>query len=124
MSKEILSACWILRLREPAVLSPQPDSVAAQAGIQRGDKVISLNGETVSYDNFIGLIQKYKENPIKIVVVRNNQPQNITLQPKINEDGKALIGTNVQQSKFRQRSRLGFGKLPRLPLIQIWKLFV
>ncbi|CAN5185370.1 RIP metalloprotease RseP [soil metagenome] len=80
---------------EPAVLSPQPDSIAEQAGVKRGDKVISINGETVSYDNFIGLIQKYKENPIKMVIVRNNQPQEITLQPKIGEDGKALIGTQV-----------------------------
>ena len=80
---------------EPAVLSPQPGSVAEQAGIKRGDKVISINGETVSYGNFIDLIQKYKENPIKMVVVRNNQPQEITLQAKIGEDGKALIGTGL-----------------------------
>ena len=85
---------------QPAILSPQPDSVAAKAGIQRGDKVISLNGETVSYDNFIGLIQKYKENPIKFVVVRNNQPQEIVLQPQINEGGKAVIGAQVSSQSL------------------------
>ncbi len=89
---------------QPAILSPLPDSVAAQAGIQRGDKVISLNGETVSYDSFTGLIQKYKENPIKMVVIRNNQPQEITLQPKINEDGKALIGANVSNQSLDRES--------------------
>ncbi len=81
---------------EPAVLNPQPDSIAEQAGIKRGDKAISINGETIgNIENFKELIQKYKENPIKMVVVRNNQPLEITLQAKIGEDGKALIGTGL-----------------------------
>ena len=81
---------------EPAVLNPQPDSIAEKAGIKRGDKAISINGETIgNIENFKELIQKYKENPIKMVVVRNNQPLEITLQAKIGEDGKALIGTGL-----------------------------
>ncbi|MDQ3088746.1 MAG: RIP metalloprotease RseP [Acidobacteriota bacterium] len=91
---------------EPVILSPTPDLPAAQAGFQRGDKAISVNGETVgSVTNFQELIQKHKENPIKVVVVRNNETKEITVQPKIGEDGKALLGTALSnQSSDREKA--------------------
>ena len=90
------------------ILAPQPDSPASQAGLQRGDKAISINGETVgSVDNFKELIQKHKENPINLVVVRNNETKQITLQAKIGEDGKALIGTGLSnQSLDREKASI------------------
>ena len=93
---------------EPVILAPQPDSPASQAGLQRGDKAISINGETVgSVDNFKELIQKHKENPINLVVVRNNETKQITLQAKIGEDGKALIGTGLSnQSLDREKASI------------------
>lgn len=93
---------------EPVILVPQPDSIAAQAGLQRGDKAISINGETVgSVDNFKELIQKHKETPINLVIVRNNETKPITLQAKIGEDGKALIGTGLSnQSLDREKASI------------------
>jgi regulator of sigma E protease len=91
---------------EPVILSPTPDLPAAQAGLQRGDKAISVNGETVgSVTNFQELIQKHKENPIKVVVVRNNETKEIVVQPKIGEDGRALLGTALSnQSLDREKA--------------------
>lgn len=86
---------------EPVIVSPMPDSPAEKAGIQKGDKAISINGETVgSIENFKDLIQKYKENPLNLVVVRNNEPKEITLQAKIGEDGKALIGAGLSSQSL------------------------
>lgn len=91
---------------EPVILSPTPDLPAAQAGLQRGDKAISVNGETVgSVTNFQELVQKHKENPIKVVIVRNNETKEITVQPKIGEDGRALLGTALSnQSLDREKA--------------------
>ncbi len=90
---------------ELVILSPMPDSPAQKAGIQKGDKAISVNGETVgSVSSFQELIQKHKENPINLVVVRNNETKEIVLQAKIGEDGKALIGTGLSnQSLDREK---------------------
>jgi len=93
---------------EPVILSPTPDLPAAQAGLQRGDKAISVNGETVgSVTNFQELVQKHKENPIKVVVVRNNETKEIIVQPKIGEDGRALLGTALSnQSLDREKATI------------------
>ncbi len=86
---------------EPVIISPLPDSAAQQAGLQKGDKAISINGETVgSIEGFKELVQKYKENPLKVVVVRNKQTQEIALQAKVGEDGKALIGANLSNQSL------------------------
>ena len=86
---------------EPVIISPVPDSAAAQAGLQRGDKAISINGETVnSVEGFKQLVQKYKENPLKIGIVRNNQAQDVNVQAKIGENGVALIGANLSNQSL------------------------
>ncbi|MGI8639725.1 MAG: RIP metalloprotease RseP [Pyrinomonadaceae bacterium] len=86
---------------EPVIVIPSSDSPAEKAGIQKGDKAISINGETVSsVSNFQDLIQKYKQNPINLVVVRNNEPKEIALQAKIGEDGKAVIGASLSNKSL------------------------
>lgn len=86
---------------EIVTMSPVPDSPAAQAGIQRGDKAISINGETVNgIEHFKTLIQQNKEKPINIKVVRNNEPKEVTLNAKIAEDGKAIVGANLSNQSL------------------------
>ncbi|MGI8495736.1 MAG: RIP metalloprotease RseP [Pyrinomonadaceae bacterium] len=95
---------------ELVILSPVSGSPAEQAGIQRGDKAVSINGETIrGLDNFKELIQKYKENPIRLVVIRKNQPLEISLQTKINDDGKAIIGANLTNQSL-DKVKASFGQ--------------
>lgn len=78
------------------IQSPQPDSPATNAGLQRGDRIISVNGTTVvSRENFINLIQENKNAPLQIVVLRNGQLQTFTVTPQIQESGRAIIGANI-----------------------------
>ncbi len=94
---------------EMVVLTPQPDSPAALAGIQKGDKAISINGTTVSStDSFRELVQANKDAPIKLAVVRNNEVKELTVQAKIGEDGRAIIGTAISnQSLDKEKATIG-----------------
>jgi regulator of sigma E protease len=91
------------------VLSPVSGSPAEQAGVQKGDKAISINGATVnSVNNFMELIQKNKDNPIKLTVVRNNEQKEIELRTKISEAGTAIIGANLSnQSPDKEKASIG-----------------
>jgi regulator of sigma E protease len=84
---------------EPAeivtIRSPQPGSPAEQAGLLRGDRIISVNGQQVrSVENFRSLVQESKGAPLQLVVVRNGQSQTFTLTPK-EENGRLLIGAQI-----------------------------
>ncbi|MDQ3131012.1 MAG: RIP metalloprotease RseP [Acidobacteriota bacterium] len=94
---------------EMVVMNPQPDSPALQAGIQKGDKAISINGTTVSsMDSFKELVQANKDNPIRMSIVRNNEVKEVVIQAKIGEDGKAAVGAVISsQSLDREKASVG-----------------
>ena len=81
---------------EQVILSPQADSPAAQAGIQRGDRVVSLNGTPVrGSKQFTALVQENKNAPLQITVLRNGQQQTIPVTAKIQDSGNAIIGVGI-----------------------------
>jgi regulator of sigma E protease len=81
---------------ELVVLSPQPDSPALQAGIQRGDRVLSLNGVPVrGSKQFVALVQENKNAPLQVTVLRNGQQQTIPVTAKIQDSGNAIIGAGI-----------------------------
>jgi len=94
---------------EMVVMIPQPDSPAALAGIQKGDKAIAINGATVSStDNFRELVQANKDNPMRMSIVRNNEVKEITVQAKVGEDGRAIIGAQISnQSLDKEKASVG-----------------
>lgn len=78
------------------IQSPQPDSPAQKAGLMSGDRIVSINGTTVrGVENFKGLVQENKNNPLQIAVLRNGQSQNFTVTPTIQPSGNAIIGANI-----------------------------
>jgi regulator of sigma E protease len=87
----------------------QAGSPAEAAGVQRGDKVIAINGSTVTgIDSFRALVQQNKEAPLRMTVVRNNAPQDVMVQAKIGEDGKAIVGANLSsQSLDKEKASIG-----------------
>ncbi len=91
---------------ELVVLSPQPGSPAETAGVQNGDKAISINGETVTdRDRFRQIIQESKGEPVTLTVIRNNQPTDIRLNAKDNGKGQYLIGAGISnQSQDKEKA--------------------
>jgi len=91
---------------ELVVLSPQPGSLAEAAGIQKGDKALSINGITVTgIKSFIDVVQETKGEPIKLTVIRNNQPTDVTVQAKDDGSGQYRIGAGISnQSQDKEKA--------------------
>ncbi len=63
-----------------------PNSPASEAGLQTGDYIKSVNGEsTVFFSEFQEVMRKYAGKPVNIVVERNDKE--VELQTTANEDG-------------------------------------
>jgi len=93
---------------EPVVVDlVQEGMPAAEAGLQKGDLIISFNGAPVR--NRLDARQKIVENganPIKLTVNRNGEAKEITTNAKI-EDGKPpIIGVNFS-NQFASREEVG-----------------
>ncbi len=86
---------------ELVVLSPQADSQAEAAGVQKGDKALSINGVTVTgVKSFRDTIQETKGEPVRLTVIRNNQPTDLTIQAKDDGKGVYLIGAGISNQSL------------------------
>jgi regulator of sigma E protease len=91
------------------VLSPNPGTPAEAAGIQRGDKAIAINGNTITgIQGFQDAIQASQGEPVRLTVVRNNEPKEVNLQAKDDGSGKFRIGAGISsQSLDKEKATVG-----------------
>lgn len=67
----------------PVIGEVLPESVAAAAGLQGGDKVLSVDGFGVrGFEDFQRLVATSPERPVTIVIERNAVPQTIVVVPE------------------------------------------
>ena len=90
-------------------VSPASDSTpAAKAGIQSGDKIISINGNNVrNVANFQSMVQGGKEAPLQMVVERAGERKTLEVTPEVNDKGQALVGVQVSGKSSRVREPAG-----------------
>ena len=70
-----------------------PDSPASEAGLQVGDQIISVAGQTVhSAELVTQLINDHKGTPITLALKRDGRPMNITATARMLPDGKERLG--------------------------------
>ena len=70
-----------------------PDSPASEAGLQIGDQIISVAGQTVhSAELVTQLINDHKGTPITLALKRDGRPMNITATARMLPDGKERLG--------------------------------
>lgn len=68
------------------------DSPASEAGIQVGDKVVSINGADVeSWNDLTEEVGKSEKN-LTIVLERNGEKQVVQATPEKNEEGRYVVG--------------------------------
>ena len=78
----------------PVINQLTEDSAAAEAGLQAGDKIISVDGEKVYMAGEVTLISQFAEgSPMDIVYERNGETHETTLIPKYSEEaGRYYMG--------------------------------
>ncbi|SFV91064.1 Membrane-associated zinc metalloprotease [hydrothermal vent metagenome] len=82
------------------------DTPALHASLQKGDKVVQINGHDIRYWEEIGKAINETTGKINMVIDRNGTTQNLTLTPKLIED-KNLFGETIK------RRIIGISPLPK-----------
>jgi len=86
-----------------------PGDPAQQAGLQTGDQVLAVDGESIAqWQDFVAKVQDSPSEPIELTVLRGEQTLQITLIPKarevMGESGqkaiKGFAGARVQMPEF------------------------
>ncbi|HVJ40347.1 MAG TPA: RIP metalloprotease RseP, partial [Dongiaceae bacterium] len=103
-------------LQSPEIGKVLPDSAAAAAGLQPGDKIVSLNGSSIeSFDEIRNYVVLHLDLPLVLGVQRGANTLSINLTPRIVED------TNIFGSQRVGRigiASIGDGKIIKLSLPQ------
>jgi regulator of sigma E protease len=75
------------------------------AGIQKGDRIVSFNGQSIPYfDQFTAMAQKHKGQSVVLGIERNGQMQNLNVE--ISAQGTIGVGTksdglfNIEREKY------------------------
>lgn len=93
------------------VRSVDDASPAMAAGMEAGDHVISVNGENVTnVGNFMTLVQKNKDAPLKITVERNGERKTLEATAVMQETGQARIGIGLRGVPSKVREPAGVGE--------------
>ena len=77
-------------------------SPAAKAGLKRGDRVVSINGEDVkNWEHMASIIKKNSNSKINMVIDRNGKTMNFSLVPEINpQTGEGAIGITLYREQI------------------------
>ena len=87
------------------------DSPAHQAGVQKEDKILQINGQNVLYWENVGKQINASKGDITLIVERNNRLETLQLKPKVIED------QNVFGEKITRRI-IGITPLPKQTTVQ------
>lgn len=70
----------------------EQDSAAYEAGILSGDRITAVNGASIDAWNQLSEAISGSGEAVSVTVERKGEPQNFTMTPKENEDGRFVIG--------------------------------
>ncbi|MDD4616952.1 MAG: RIP metalloprotease RseP [Alphaproteobacteria bacterium] len=118
----VLAALFMLRgqpFSPPIVEELFPGSVAEQAGIRTGDKVMSIDGQKVErFEDIKRIIRINMGTPVPVVVDREGVTQTITLTPKVVVQEDRLGGKHPMGQIGIATKQIDYQKRPPLKAIQ------
>ena len=80
-------------MNSTAIGGVQKESVAQKAGLQEGDKILSVNGTKVeNWDDLVEDIHQSTKGPVKLEVETNKGKKDFTLTPKVEKVGDEKQG--------------------------------
>ncbi|MGH2317492.1 RIP metalloprotease RseP [uncultured Planococcus sp.] len=78
---------------EPVITEVTEESPAAEAGMQNGDLVTEIEGNSIgTWDELVESVQNNAGNPLEFEVERNGEALNFTITPEISEQSPEQIG--------------------------------
>lgn len=110
---------------EPMIDSVLPNSPAAKAGMQSGDRVVKINSTDVeTWSVMTDLVQKNGQNPMDVLLLRNGAEAKVTLSPEYSEETKTfLVGiTKKMNPDDFVKKRYGFLESIQLGTAENFKL--
>jgi regulator of sigma E protease len=73
---------WVPQESSVTLTTVEPGMPAEKAGLQVGDRLISANGQEIpALAALVQLLNRTKDQPLEMVVLRNNQKLNFTVKP-------------------------------------------
>jgi regulator of sigma E protease len=104
--------------------SVAPKSNAEQAGLRKGDSIVTINGKTPRYfDEFTEVVKANKKGTISLVILRNNTLDTIT--SKVSAEG--TIGITVPQKikdDFLVTNKMSLGEAIPAAVKESWSMIV
>lgn len=110
-------------IKSPNFISPRfpfiadkftDDSPAKKAGIEKGDKLISINGKEVPFfDAFKAELANYKNQEITVGIIRNGEPLEIKLT--VPESGLLGIYPNGNLNEFFELKKIEYSFFEAIP---------
>ncbi len=81
---------------QPVIGKIVPDQAADKAGIQVGDKLLTVNGKLITdWFGWVDVVQKNADQLLTVTLLRQGEELTVTLLPVALEDGKGKIGAAV-----------------------------
>ncbi|WP_082234164.1 RIP metalloprotease RseP [Halobacillus massiliensis] len=91
----------------------QQDSPAMQAGLENGDEVVAVDGESVNtWEEFTTIVREHPEEPVNLTVESNGATEELTVTPKKLTEGDIEIGqvgvARAFEDSFAKKLTFGF----------------
>jgi len=86
------------------ILHTRPGSSAAEAGLEAGDRIVSLNGvKLLSREHLIQLVDEHRDELLPAVIDRDGKELTFNVRPRYDEEiGRALIGIAFNTLEIRK----------------------
>jgi len=92
----LLVLIWGMPVLTTHVSKVLPDSPALEAGLQKGDRILSINGQPVSrWEDMVALIQNSNGRPLRMVLERGKRRVETVVHPRLELVGSGEVKHQV-----------------------------